>query len=388
MSQAEPILLHPNIGAEENRKPKRAAAEIRSLPVLWKVLFGERARLPEETDAPDHSTPRIAARFDRFESACFPQIGDLNGLVPWYSDPGSESLADRSGQRYGAPPSEVVRRVHDKAFSLRTARSHGCLPNLLAGTVTILEPELFADPEDAARRIEATVACWPDPLGQSFTVKPRIGTSGRGRVSGRDGRLQPSSVRGLARFADRGGAILEPWLDRRLDLSTQLWIDRSGAVEVIGTTVQILSPNGLYHGNRGRFRGPGPVGSGQVWDTEISTAAQKIAESAASEGFWGPCGVDSFVYYDPDHEMRLRPIVELNARFTTGTIALGFLERARELDLVAGNAAWCFALHPPSGGWHPDADRRPGRLISLLEGEADGPALLLSPQTSVVEYGW
>jgi len=53
-----------------------------------------------------------------------------------------------------------------------------------------------------------------------------------------------------------------------------------------------------------------------------------VARAAHAQGYHGPCGVDAFAFRGPDGPL-LRPAVELNARFTLGTIVTGLLRRAR-----------------------------------------------------------
>ena len=50
----------------------------------------------------------------------------------------------------------------------------------------------------------------------------------------------------------------------------------------------------------------------------------------------GPVGVDALVYRDRDGELRLKPVVEVNPRFTMGRIALNM---AREVN-AARTALW------------------------------------------------
>jgi hypothetical protein len=109
-------------------------------------------------------------------------------------------------------------------------------------------------------------------------------------------------------------------------------------------------------------------------------AARVVGEAAVREGFWGPCGIDAFVYKDPENGELLRPLVELNARFTTGWIALGILQRARQHGLLEGKSAWSFRLRGPKTGWPahekaPDAQLFPFRAPGLSP--AEEPALLL-----------
>jgi hypothetical protein len=82
-----------------------------------------------------------------------------------------------------------------------------------------------------------------------------------------------------------------------------------------------------------------------------------VVAAAARRGFSGPCGVDAFVFRGPEGAAILRPVVELNARYTVGTVVIGLLKRHREqiaagLGLDSGERArFAFGLAPPDGGW-------------------------------------
>lgn len=110
---------------------------------------------------------------------------------------------------------------------------------------------------------------------------------------------------------------------------------------------------------------------------------------AASEaGYRGPCGLDAFVYRDAAGQEAFRPVVELNARFTVGQVALAELRRTmpllrERLGLAPGVlCAFHFGLAPPPAGWpaeREDLVRRvhedgPG-LIATREAESLPPAL-------------
>jgi hypothetical protein len=216
--------------------------------------------------------------------------------------------------------------VHDKAFAWRVAREGGLVPAPLRDVIAVLEPEALCAP-DAARAVEAIVAAWPAWAQRSFVLKPRFGTSARGRASGGAGR----DVRwhgALARLAERGGALLEPWLERSWDASAQFFVREDGDVACLGTLLQTLTPAGAPRGHRGVVGADGEVASGLACDAALRDAALHVAREAARAGYRGPCGVDAFAYRDPETGAeRVRPVVELNARFTVGTVAIGHVRR-------------------------------------------------------------
>jgi hypothetical protein len=176
-------------------------------------------------------------------------------------------------------------------------------------------------------------------------------------------------------MADRGGAVLEPWLDRTLDLSVQLHVPQAGQgdVEVLGSTRQILTAAGQILGNRGRLGPDGALTAGDpATEAAIGDAARALGRAARAAGFSGLCGLDSFTFAGPDGAPTLRPVVELNARFTTGTVALGLVRRCQAAGLCDGMTAWALLLQPPAS----PVERA---FVRALQPLPAGPLLVLAP---------
>src|SRR5690606_4555498 len=98
-----------------------------------------------------------------------------------------------------------------------------------------------------------------------------------------------------------------------------------GQVEILGTLQQQTHVSGAFIGHSGVVTAERDIQSGTCWDESILRVAMNLATQAARMGFWGPCGVDAFVYRDPQNPgaLVLRPAVEFNARFTVGTVVVG-----------------------------------------------------------------
>jgi hypothetical protein len=122
------------------------------------------------------------------------------------------------------------------------------------------------------------------------------------------------------------------------------------------------------------------VTSGNRYDEALREAAVAIGQAAAAAGYHGPCGVDAFAFEKEPGRFELRPVVEFNARFTFGTVAIGLLRRAlprirRELSLDPGGLrAFLFRLDSPPGGWPDSAEAQDALLISLAAEDPDAPA--------------
>lgn len=375
------LRLLPNIGAEEGDAALDFGLDSVAAAVagLWLQLFASGTRWFD--DGRGGSAGRKPGEVER--AAIFPWL-DAQGVTAWLNTEAAQARAAAAGAPLTGPPPPVVARVHDKAFAQEVARSEGLLPEPLAETLTILEPDLLRDPDAAAAAVTQRLRQWPETARRSFTLKPRFGSSGRGRVAGRDGHVDTTIRNAFPRLAARGGALLEPWLERTEDLSAALWIAPSGELTLLGTSAQVLAASGLYRGQRGTVDTKGRVTSGSDCDEELRMAAAVVSGHAAAAGFFGPCGLDAFRFRVDDGRERFRPIVEWNARFTLGMIAIGLVKRERGAIRAAfaqgpeRQLAFEFRLDAPDAGW-PDSDAellvfryhdpgarvRPGLAVSL-----------------------
>lgn len=273
---------------------------------------------------PGDSTPvgRLALHFEAVvRRPPWRSLGDVDGVVPWLSTAEAVAFARARDMRvWGAPP-DVVRKLHDKGWAARVARAQDLVDDELAAMITVLEPEELAD----SRLVEDAIARWPAWARDDATLKPRWGTSGRGRVRVRLGVVDAAARNGLATLQARGGAVLEPWLARVHDLSSQWLVDEGGEVRLLGCTRQIVRPSGVWLGCEVVHDDDGQ-GSGTAWDQALVSKARPLVAQAAQAGYVGVCGVDAFTWLHPRAAAggaeRLRGVVELNARFTGGAVAL------------------------------------------------------------------
>jgi hypothetical protein len=181
--------------------------------------------------------------------------------------------------------------------------------------------------------------------------------------------------------------VLEPWLERLEDLSALLRVEPGAPPLLLGSARQRLAGSGLYRGHEGWVDARGRVGSGSPNDEALREAAVLLAGAAADAGYAGPCGLDAFAFRAPDGSRAFRPVVELNARFTAGCVALGWVRRAlpeaaARLGLEpGGRLAFRFELDAgpaePGPGLH--------RVDLAAEGESLRPALVFARDASSLE---
>lgn len=356
--------LLPNLGAEEGddwRAFQREPA-VRTAARLWRLLYPHDAclRVPSPGGAALAPDP---ARWpaDLGPPATTPALAWLGAdeqPTPWLATATLEAQAGAQlGRPLAGPPPAVVAELNDKAFAVRAARELGLVPRALDALVEVLEPADLRDADALVARLQTTLQAWPAWTGRRFTLKPRFGTSGRGRVAGRES-LDTPAVRGaLARLERSGGAIFEPWLERQTDLAVALHVPGNSSADalpvVVGSMELITTASGLHRGHCGELDARGRIFSGHPVDETLRADAAAIAARVAERGYRGPSGVDAFTYREDGRE-RLRSVVELNARPTMGLVAIGLVRRAlaahreRLRPEPGARHGWLFTLVPPT----------------------------------------
>jgi hypothetical protein len=366
-------LVLPNLGAEEGERilPAPARRVTDGLANWLWLLFRQDSAL---VGRPGETRPWPVPMGPAQPGAAWSFLQDIRGLVPWMvSAPALKTARELDLPLFG-PPLEIQERLHDKGQMLRlVANAHPELLGLPANEILILEPEFF-EGDNCPRRIAERVAQWPEEHSRSFAIKPRWGTSGRGRLRGYEGKVLDRDQGRLGGLKEKGGAILEPWLKREEDFSIQLWVPPRDDVFQIGITEQLVAPSGQTLGNRGVVGPDGRSMSGKNGDVALVDTGQKIGALLQRHGHVGAAGIDAFTFLGPQGP-QLRSVVEVNARFTTGTLALGALQRAHHRGLAPPGSAWLFLLQAESQVAAP----KDAHLLQLGEAPGPGPLLALAP---------
>lgn len=332
----------PNLGAEEGLDwrayPKEPAARVAA--GLLALLFPGDARLVHRRAANDWPEVAVADLWPASlgpvpESPVWPWLDTRPDAFAWLATPSlvaslAEGLAGRRRVALAGPAPETIATLHDKAFAVAASRALGLHPGDLDPLIEILEPADLTRPDTLVARLEATLARWPAWTRRRFTLKPRFGSSGRGRIGGEGVVDTPALRGGLARLARRGGAVLEPWLERTLDLSAVFRLAASDAAPVVLASFELItSASGVFRGHCGELDADGRIHSGSADDDRLRSGAKAVAEHAARRGFFGVGGLDAFRYRtEAGADDAWRGLVELNARPTMGLVTAGLIRRA------------------------------------------------------------
>lgn len=227
--------------------------------------------------------------------------GDARGLrlEPW----GWTPLAAEEGARHGAavngPSIEVVRRVSSKLFSHSLERELG---------VGVRDAAVVDSMESLAAALGA-VSPRPD---DKWVVKSPFGFAARERVLGRGPAVDERAGKWAARrFAAGERLLVEPWLDVVREYGVPMVVGSGGEVEIAGFSDLQTNRAGAAEGYWiGR-----PIAR-EVTD-ELTKVANEVGRRLATEGYAGPAGIDAL-----EHAGGLRPLVEINARWTMGHAAV------------------------------------------------------------------
>lgn len=247
----------------------------------------------------------------RIASDSLQRTRKLNDLRPWAWCPQSAALLRPLGEETVRRRwNEATRRLFAKDWQVESLG---------------LESAVCRTPEE----IERAVADLRERGHDEGVAKLPFGAAGQ------KNRKFPTAVpANLAGLLERQGAVvIEPWLPRVFDFSihydatesglrrrafVQLENDRRGQFSACVAGTKFQTPPEVT-----RFLMSGVLA---VYDHEIPA---RLAPLLRAAGYVGPVGLDAFVFRDPGGALRLRPVVEMNPRFTMGRLTWELMRRVR-----------------------------------------------------------
>lgn len=225
-------------------------------------------------------------------------------FTPWGWTPTAVEVGEKAGAVVRPVPFEVVRRVNSKLWSHALEVELG----------VALEGATTADSLEALR--EAAARACPGSQDK-WVIKSPYGFAARERVLGRGPRVEgPQATWAERRLARGETLIFQPWLEVVREYGVCVEVARDGAHRVLGFSD--LQTNGAGTGT-GYVLGRPPSTQRQA---ELERVAAAVCARLQREGYCGPAGVDAV-----EHASGLHPLLEVNARYTMGFVALA-VERA------------------------------------------------------------
>jgi hypothetical protein len=201
------------------------------------------------------------------------------------------------------PELDIVRRVNSKLWSFALEREMG---------VAISGSAVAATFEELAAAVAQ--AC-PHPQDK-WVIKGAYGFAARDRVLGRGPVIDHPQAKWARRRFERGESLLfQPWLKVEREYGVVMELKEDGSSKIIG--ISDLQTNGAGTGT-GYLLGR-KVNAERL--RQLESMARKVAQQLFAAGYYGPVGVDAL-----EHCGGLLPLLEINARYTMGFIALAVEE--------------------------------------------------------------
>jgi len=266
----------------------------------------------------------------------------LSGFEPWGWSP--EVL-----ERFRPLADRLVVRKDERSIWHRALLQHADfaatqLGDLFAKTwaADFLRAWLEAHPETQARfgspQAVGVTAASPEEVeayiarlvtaGQRAVVKAPWGTAGNQiqRIASLSDLTAP--VQGWIRnqLASQGRLLVEPWLDKRRDLSMQMEVRANGEPKLFGAREFLTDERWRYRGailGRVSWR---LTPEENRFLNEVMPAwrelGRDVGRALARAGYQGPAGIDAILHRTPAGALQLKPLGELNPRWTLGRVAL------------------------------------------------------------------
>lgn len=265
----------------------------------------------------------------------------LSGLRPWAWGPDSLELLEPLGANLGGPQRTVAQYFNPPIAELYSkAWSANVLKRVLARDASWLctEREAGITASTFEEAIEAITAIRRGGH-HKIVAKQALGLAGHNAIRLWEPDISASQHQWLSRAMQNSRQlVIEPWLEREFDFSAQL--------EMGSRHLKLCGYTGLINDNKGQFRAnwaapnhnrrlpanvtalfpdlPNIAGQLQQLYTGIFSLLETQLRDA---GFTGPIGIDAFVYRMPEGSCHLKPIVEINPRYTMGRLTLELMKQ-------------------------------------------------------------
>ncbi|MDR3459467.1 MAG: DUF455 family protein [Verrucomicrobiae bacterium] len=269
----------------------------------------------------------------------------LGSLRPWAWGPDSfEKLKPVMASVTGEKRDDARRFNAGIAELYAKSWSAGLLRKIISSKSTL--PAWLCTTDEvgvAVRSLDDALAAIADirARGQhKIIIKAALGVAGSNAMRLFEPAILETQKRWLQNaFAHKRELVVEPWLERLMDFSVQLEMSERG-LKLCGYTGLLNDARGQFIANFAeahhhkripakvisQFNAPVDV-SGQLLELYGDIFAVLETELKARD-FTGPIGIDAFVYRASDGTVKLKPVVEINPRYTMGRVLVELMRQA------------------------------------------------------------
>jgi hypothetical protein len=266
----------------------------------------------------------------------------LGGLQPWAWAPDSVELlaplaANVSGglaleTKFNARLAPLFSKAWSAAFLRDALTAFGAAPWLCGPEAVGVVADNVADVLTAVNAIRARGH-------HRVVVKEEFGLAGGNALRLWEPELLETQRRWIERAVSGGRrVVVEPWWERVADFSVQLEMTARGR-QRLGYCALVNDAKGQFQANRvapGYARRPdpawldalgGPRAVAEAWTELFDALTTRLERELRARHFTGPLGIDAFLYRDDAGVVRLKPVVEINPRYTMGRLTLELMHR-------------------------------------------------------------
>lgn len=273
-------------------------------------------------------------------------------LVPWGWSATIERFARSIRATCDAPPASAVATANSRRFALALEQQWDVGLERTAPITSLAELD--------------HALCTIGPY-ERWVLKAEYGAAARQRIICTGRTHDPTSAGWIRkRLAAGEWLIFEPWVERIAEVGVQWTIPHSGPPVLEGVTELLTDADGQYRGS---------IFGLDTAALEHWAAAVEVTRQAATQiqqhGYFGPLGIDAMCYRDAAGHARMRPLQDINARWTMGRLALGW-RRIMPSGVWRHGTPSAFAerrhADPRVVRTSPEAvGNRPARIVTWLE---------------------
>ena len=251
----------------------------------------------------------------------------IDSIIPWGWSPAAHfvlnNLKEKCGQEFKNSPSFNWKPEHKSLFERSTSL------NFLRRILNDNPPAWFIDPTLCGEIVESLDEIESHLKNHSsIVIKAPVSSSGRGIQIIRRQKLNASNRQWISGvLKQQKYLIVEPFLDKLLDLSFQFELLADSEIKYHGFSIFETNSNGQYKGTFIHLKIKSLLPDEDEKDilTKIELTAQilknALERSEFAANYIGYLGVDALLFRETDH-LKMQPCIEVNCRMNMGILSL------------------------------------------------------------------